>query len=101
MTNRKGSAAPAHVWIDAAGNGFECEGLNPLTSPRERYFAVHHEHISRGQRFLRKRWVMEDGTEFTSRHCVACGVDIERSLGLKNGNHGRRQNEFEAAKHGL
>jgi hypothetical protein len=84
VKNRKGGTAPAHVWILHAQTELRCEGLNPLEPMHRRRFAPRHGgDIERGQRFLRKRWFMADGTEFTTRHCRACGDAIERSLELE------------------
>lgn len=90
VTSRKGGSSPAHVWHERAVAGYQCEGLNPLDPPERRKFAEQHlGHIEHGERFLRKAWVKSDQvTEFHTRHCKACGEELERQAGVKrtNGN---------------
>jgi hypothetical protein len=87
VTSRKGGTPPAHVWVAQAVSGFQCEGLNPLAPLDKRVFAEQHfGHINRGERFLRKCWISGNGTEFRTRHCAACGDELERLAGLHSNN---------------
>src|SRR5262245_42870020 len=75
--SRKFGKRPAHVWVSNATHAFVCEGLNPLEDPHRRRYAPAHQHISYGERFLRKSWMTIEGVEFTSKHCRACGLDLD------------------------
>lgn len=73
-----GSSRKGHVWVERAHLPFACEGLNPLSSARR--FAANHEHIQVGEKYLKKWWRASDHkTDFLSRHCVACGREINPS----------------------
>ena len=74
----KGGTRPGHVWVEHAPFDIRCEGLNPLVGAGPaRRFAQRHEDIVRGGRFLKKIWRTKEGDEFASRHCPACGREIE------------------------
>lgn len=74
----KGGTRPGHIWVEHAPYDLRCEGLNPMVGagPAMR-FAQRHEDIVRGNKFLKKIWRTESGDEFASRHCVACGRELE------------------------
>lgn len=75
----KGGTRPGHVWIDRAPHDLFCEGVGPLVPVNARRFAAGHDgDIVRGSRFLKKVWRTEEGQEFQSRHCQACGRELEK-----------------------
>lgn len=79
----KGGTRKGHNWVEYALWPFTCEGLNPLSDADARRFSADHDHIQVGQRYLRKIWRTNEGVEFVSRHCKACGREIELCLDSK------------------
>lgn len=71
------SIRPPHLWIDHAPFDLHCEGLDPGLPASRRSFSDQHVEIVRGDRYFEKAWRTREGVEFISRHCVACGRELE------------------------
>jgi hypothetical protein len=68
-----------HRYMRAAVAAYRCEGLAPLEDAK-RVALGHVDTIAIGEPYLKKSWRTASGQPFTTRHCPACALVIEREM---------------------